>query len=1139
MRGLLAALALMAGLGADPVLAQQTPDLQAMHDATLEAFQAGDSALAMTRADAALDTARTMAAPDAGAYAFALNNLAYLKSTVDGDHIAAAGLWHEAIAYLGTRDRLATDAGFTALTQLAAQEIRQGDTAAALPRLRQAVTLSRDTALHAVVTGIVAGMFLDAAAYQDAVLALTEMAQTDPSQIAATYGTLYTRLSTLADQAEAEGRAGDLAALIEGKMVVVRAFLSGDDRDETLRNLRFQRYFALHTAEQHDRARQELLAWLTSGPLSPEELEFVGDMAETAMLLADGASIDTLDRLENARTAVTFARGLKAPDNLRLAQAMRAIATAEGYFGQQDAAARSLRDAITILERSDDGQRHLHVYYDHLGWTLYQSGDPEAARRLFDAADAAQTPDAVVEPAIDRAVTAGNRARFHLELGSPELADLWLARAHDALAEVTDTLWLAASQNVRLMNLSAMAAIDRDAAEIPVAGLIEALDRLRPLAPPASPDFAATLANAADTALVAGWRAPARKLLAEAVEINDTALPDIAPQSIDTRAKLAQLDLVEGRLDAAAEGFRRLTDARKSPVYRAQLPQARWDFELFAWTLLQGSRDAARVAEAFEALQWTHVTRSAQALGALETRMAITDPNRAALLAQRRDLTEEQAAMLSRLSAAPTGDQARSLTARVHQIETDLSQVETTLNALGLETAGIGRIDPVPLAEVQNLLTPDEALVTFLLPGLAPGMVAGLEGSSNHVIAITRDGIEIAVIPEISRRALNDRITRFRCQVAISDPGCGAGGAQGLRGAMFDEESDDSTARGNGFDDDVAHGLYADLFGPVAAVLAGRDHVIVVPPSDLLRLPFAALVVTPATPGQPPAWMIRNHAISVLPSVGSLRALRRNGTDKGAAGSMVGIGDPVIGQAQSVACDTVQLAALRAAPPLATPLSAEPEGAVALADTAFLSALPRLPDTVCELQAIAGGFDPDKAQLVLGQEATESQVKAMDQSGALAAADVLVFATHGLTAGEAGADSPGLVLTPPTQATEQDDGLLTAAEIATMDLNARLVVLSACNTAAGGSGDADGLSGLARAFFQSGAQSLLVTHWSVYSRAAVEITTGLFAERRRDPDLRHADALRAATLAILDDPGRPAFHYHPAYWAAFTVVGAN
>lgn len=48
------------------------------------------------------------------------------------------------------------------------------------------------------------------------------------------------------------------------------------------------------------------------------------------------------------------------------------------------------------------------------------------------------------------------------------------------------------------------------------------------------------------------------------------------------------------------------------------------------------------------------------------------------------------------------------------------------------------------------------------------------------------------------------------------------------------------------------------------------------------------------------------------------------------------------------------------------------------------------------------------------------------------------------------------------------------------------MVLSACNTAAGGAEGAEALSGLARAFFYAGARALLVSHWAVDSAATVK-----------------------------------------------------
>ena len=96
---------------------------------------------------------------------------------------------------------------------------------------------------------------------------------------------------------------------------------------------------------------------------------------------------------------------------------------------------------------------------------------------------------------------------------------------------------------------------------------------------------------------------------------------------------------------------------------------------------------------------------------------------------------------------------------------------------------------------------------------------------------------------------------------------------------------------------------------------------------------------------------------------------------------------------------------------------------------------------------------------------------------------VVYFATHGLVAGDikglaravAGADLP-------ERAERDDDGLLTASEVAQLKLNADWVVLSACNTIAGDKPGAEALSGLARAFFYAGARALLVSHWAVESQ---------------------------------------------------------
>jgi CHAT domain-containing protein len=128
-------------------------------------------------------------------------------------------------------------------------------------------------------------------------------------------------------------------------------------------------------------------------------------------------------------------------------------------------------------------------------------------------------------------------------------------------------------------------------------------------------------------------------------------------------------------------------------------------------------------------------------------------------------------------------------------------------------------------------------------------------------------------------------------------------------------------------------------------------------------------------------------------------------------------------------------------------------------------------------------------------------------------------------------------LTPPTEASREDDGFLSLSEIIGLRLNADLVILSACNTATSdGRPKAEGLSGLARGFDAAGAQSLLATHWAIPSTSAVKITTGLIGHRAERPEADWADSLRAATLDLIDGDG-PSEWAHPAYWAGFAAIG--
>ena len=197
-----------------------------------------------------------------------------------------------------------------------------------------------------------------------------------------------------------------------------------------------------------------------------------------------------------------------------------------------------------------------------------------------------------------------------------------------------------------------------------------------------------------------------------------------------------------------------------------------------------------------------------------------------------------------------------------------------------------------------------------------------------------------------------------------------------------------------------------------------------------------------------------------------------------------------------------------------------------------------MPETADELCSVARSVKANINDIYLGSRATEATIKDLNGKRALAQYKIVHFATHGTLAGELkGRNEPGLILTPPIQATQKDDGYLSASEIAGLKLDADWVILSACNTAAGGSENAEVLSGLARAFFYAGTRALLVSHWAVNSDATVKLITkalSAVASGKR-VGVGRAEALRRSMRALIEK-GAP-HEAHPAYWAPFVVVG--
>jgi CHAT domain-containing protein len=129
---------------------------------------------------------------------------------------------------------------------------------------------------------------------------------------------------------------------------------------------------------------------------------------------------------------------------------------------------------------------------------------------------------------------------------------------------------------------------------------------------------------------------------------------------------------------------------------------------------------------------------------------------------------------------------------------------------------------------------------------------------------------------------------------------------------------------------------------------------------------------------------------------------------------------------------------------------------------------------------------------------------------------------------------PALVLSPdPSVNGAGGDGLLTASEAATLDIDADWVVLSACNTASGDQLSATGYSGLARAFLFAGGRQILASHWPVRDDVSARLTVETIRASRRGQS--GPEALRTAMLKLMRDKTVPGGS-EPPLWAPYMVL---
>ncbi len=243
-------------------------------------------------------------------------------------------------------------------------------------------------------------------------------------------------------------------------------------------------------------------------------------------------------------------------------------------------------------------------------------------------------------------------------------------------------------------------------------------------------------------------------------------------------------------------------------------------------------------------------------------------------------------------------------------------------------------------------------------------------------------------------------------------------------------------------------------------------------------------------------WLIRDHSFVRTSSIDAFVATKRLAKTRRATLDYLGVGDPVL-----------------------------PGGT-----------LPPLPETSEEVERAASLFAATKVRLLRREAATEEAFRLEP----LSEFDVVHLATHGLVRQELpGLSEPALVFTrdpAPAKGDAFNDGLLTASQIATLPLRARLVVLSACNSARYAPSIIDsGIQGLATSFAIAGVPSTIAALWPIESSLTRDLIVDVF-RTARGGKVAIADALAMAVRRHLDGTApRPLLH--PRFWAALVVLG--
>lgn len=756
------------------------------------------------------------------------------------------------------------------------------------------------------------------------------------------------------------------------------------------------------------------------------------------------------------------------------AHALMNAATLHVDLGQYDRALIRYSDALDLFQQLE-AEGDVALALRGIGSVYLNLGDPARARDFLLAAIAK------AQSASDKLTVNGSR----LSLGKAYrmMGDLQAAREqHQLLLEDSQ----AADRKADVARARVQLAMDDiEAGDLPSARerLGTAIDEFRALG------YRHSLVNAVYemgvTQAGLGDIADARQWLTEADRLQSELGDDTA--RVLTLTMLSRLDAMEGDLDAAlalAYQAAELSDAVRGQVSNADLRASLFSTRLepydeivrLHYMLGEKGEPTTHAIAALNAVERARARSVKDLLLRDNSWSEVADQG-----AEQRQLVEKINGQLMRLRmlnrdldrlSGTAGLAGENAPARRQTLEKEIDEVESQLRALRLE---LDALDARTLH--RSLSARDAATATDFsqLPSRLPEGVVVLvfhfTEDESYAWAISGAGVQphrLAPAWEI-RDAVNRAVDLA---------------------SHWQPEADDL--------DTALAVVSRQLLSP----LAGRTdvkRVIIVPDGPAQLAPFAALTL----PGGEP--LLAQAVISFASSPGVLID-GEGGRPRSDYDTVAVFADPVFDAGTLMA-------------------SVNRGAAQASGIGAILGHLGPLPYSEAEAEAIRRLAGARRVDVFTGRAAAKSELFSMG----LEQYSLIHFATHAVSAPDF-PEYSGVVLSQVDTSGSEVPGLMHLQEIYSLPIDADLVVLSACSTAAGRNLRGEGPMSLGRAFMYAGARQVLMTRWEIPDDVTAELMErfydGLF-----EKGLSPAEALRNAQLEISKVPA----WRHPFYWAGYLL----